>query len=108
MRVYLFDIDGTLIGSRGAGRRAFERACARVMGPGMERAGRRAGRAIDRREIWVIGDTPRDVAAAHHAGVRAIGVATGPHDVDALARSGADVVHETLAGFLDGLDLLGS
>jgi phosphoglycolate phosphatase-like HAD superfamily hydrolase len=47
-------------------------------------------------EVWVIGDTPRDVAAAHAAGARAIGVATGAYDFDALERAGADVVLETL------------
>src|SRR5678815_1052387 len=31
MMLYLFDIDGTLIGGDGSGRRAFERACAEVL-----------------------------------------------------------------------------
>ena len=32
MRLFLFDIDGTLITARGAGRRAFKRALERVFG----------------------------------------------------------------------------
>jgi phosphoglycolate phosphatase-like HAD superfamily hydrolase len=60
----------------------------------IERAEARAGRAIARADIWVIGDTPRDIAAARACGVRAIGVATGPHRPDALRD--ADLVWETL------------
>jgi phosphoglycolate phosphatase len=32
----------------------------------------------------LIGDTPRDIQAAHHGGARAIAVASGPYDVDGL------------------------
>lgn len=38
----------------------------------------------------VIGDTPRDVAAAHAAGARALGVATGKWDEAALRAAGAE------------------
>lgn len=72
---------------------------AALVGHAIRRAKARAGRPLGRDEIWVIGDTPRDVAAAHACGVRAIGVATGPHRPDALAASGADVVMETLEEF---------
>src|SRR5262249_4054159 len=61
----------------------------------LERGERPAGRALDRRrEIVVIGDTPKDVAAAHACGVPAIGVATGPphYTTAALAATGADWV----------------
>jgi phosphoglycolate phosphatase-like HAD superfamily hydrolase len=60
------------------------------------RAEAHAARRFDRRDIWVIGDTPRDVAAAHACGAMAIGVATGSHRAHALAASGAEVVWETL------------
>jgi phosphoglycolate phosphatase-like HAD superfamily hydrolase len=63
------------------------------------RAEERAGCSIARHEIRLIGDTPRDIAAARHVGVRAIGVATGMHDMDALDRAGADEVHATLESF---------
>lgn len=72
---------------------------AELIGVAIERAERHGGRAIERREVAVIGDTPRDVHAARTAGVRAVGVATGIHDAAALAAAGADEVHETLATF---------
>jgi phosphoglycolate phosphatase len=47
-------------------------------------------------EIFVIGDTPRDIDAAHLAGCTAIGIATGHYDAAALREAGADHVLETL------------
>jgi phosphoglycolate phosphatase-like HAD superfamily hydrolase len=57
------------------------------------------GRAGDwpRERTVVVGDTPRDVDAAHGAGVRCVAVAAGPYDRDALAAAGADAVVDTLA-----------
>jgi phosphoglycolate phosphatase len=46
-----------------------------------------------------VGDSPPDMAAAVQAGVRAVGVATGSSSSDDLARAGADVVLDSLAGF---------
>jgi phosphoglycolate phosphatase len=46
-----------------------------------------------------VGDSPPDMAAAVQAGVRAVGVATGSFSGDDLARAGADVVLDSLAGF---------
>jgi phosphoglycolate phosphatase-like HAD superfamily hydrolase len=63
------------------------------------RAERLAARAIERSAIAVIGDTPRDIAAARAVGARAIGVATGMHDTAALLAAGADEVHETLVTY---------
>jgi phosphoglycolate phosphatase-like HAD superfamily hydrolase len=60
----------------------------------------RAGRSFMRDEIWVIGDTPKDVAAAHAAGARCLGVATGWYDQEQLRDAGADLVHPTLAEWL--------
>lgn len=60
----------------------------------------RAGRRFVRDEIFVIGDTPKDVAAAHAAGARAVAVATGWYGVDELAASGADAVYPTMAEWL--------
>lgn len=68
------------------------------------RARQRSGHSFTADAIWVIGDTPRDVAAAHAAGVRAIGVATGPHNETALAAAGADRVFSTLEPFLASLN----
>jgi phosphoglycolate phosphatase len=73
---------------------------------GVERAGivRRAvergeaflGADVPNREIFVIGDTPLDIEAAHEAGCTAIGVATGKFDMDALREAGADHVIATM------------
>jgi phosphoglycolate phosphatase-like HAD superfamily hydrolase len=42
----------------------------------------------------VIGDTPRDVLAAHEAGLPACGVATGRWSIQQLAEHGAEVLLE--------------
>jgi phosphoglycolate phosphatase len=54
------------------------------------------GEDVPNSEIFVIGDTPRDIDAAHEAGCSAIGVATGHYDAPALREAGADHVLETL------------
>ena len=46
-----------------------------------------------------VGDSPPDMAAAVQAGVRAVGVATGSFSGQDLARAGAAVVLDSLAGF---------
>ncbi len=58
----------------------------------IERAGMVSGTPIDPAHCDVVGDTPRDVAAAHGAGAVAIGVATGVYSTDDLRASGADHV----------------
>jgi phosphoglycolate phosphatase len=73
---------------------------------GVERAGivRRAvergeaflGADVPNSEIYVIGDTPLDIEAAHAVGCTAVGVATGKYDAAALREAGADHVLETL------------
>ncbi len=42
--------------------------------------------------VYLIGDTPKDVMAAKDAGVKCIAVATGSFSVDELKKSGADFV----------------
>ena len=69
---------------------------------GIER-GRKHARLGVEAEVWVIGDTPRDIAAAHAAGARAVGVATGSYDTAALASAGADLVAATLDEWIDRL-----
>jgi phosphoglycolate phosphatase-like HAD superfamily hydrolase len=54
------------------------------------------GEDVPNTQIFVIGDTPLDIEAAHKAGCSAIGVATGHYDVDALREAGADHVLATL------------
>ncbi len=62
----------------------------------IERGERHAGRRFERRDVLVIGDTVRDIAAARANGAVALAVATGGEDVATLAAAGADEVFETL------------
>ena len=55
------------------------------------------GKPVSAAETVIIGDTPRDIEAAHANGVRAIAVTTGPFSEDELAAAGADVVLPGLA-----------
>jgi phosphoglycolate phosphatase-like HAD superfamily hydrolase len=63
----------------------------------------RAGLRLEREEIIVIGDTPKDIAAAHAAGATAYAVATGSYSVDALAQAGADRSFASLREWLSEL-----
>jgi phosphoglycolate phosphatase len=56
-----------------------------------------SGHDIDPSEVLVVGDTPRDVEAAHGAGAVAVGVATGEYSVDQLRDGGADHVLRSFA-----------
>jgi phosphoglycolate phosphatase-like HAD superfamily hydrolase len=82
----------------GYGSDAAERA--ELVRVGIARGQRHAGRSFARHQIFVIGDTPKDVAAAHAAGATAIGVATGSFTVEQLRASGADATYDTMAGWL--------
>ena len=62
----------------------------------VERGEAMLGRDVPNTEIYVIGDTPLDIAAAHAAGCTAIAVATGHYDREALQDAGADHVLATL------------
>ncbi|MDB4965971.1 MAG: Haloacid dehalogenase domain protein hydrolase [Myxococcales bacterium] len=82
----------------GFGSDAAERA--ELVRVAIERGCTRAGRRFMRDEIWVIGDTPRDISAAHAAGARAVAVATGWYSLEQLTEAGADAVHPTMAEWL--------
>ncbi len=69
----------------------------------IERAGRIHGHPLDAARLLVVGDTPRDIDAAHAAGAIAVGVATGKYTVEALRDAGADHVLTTLEDPLPGL-----
>jgi phosphoglycolate phosphatase len=58
----------------------------------MERAARLLGRTFTGTDIVIIGDTPRDIAAARAVGARAIAVATGTYSEEDLHQAGAGVV----------------
>jgi phosphoglycolate phosphatase-like HAD superfamily hydrolase len=54
------------------------------------------GGDVPNEQIFVIGDTPRDIDAAHAVGCTAIAVATGHYDREALRDAGAEHVLGTL------------
>jgi phosphoglycolate phosphatase len=58
----------------------------------MDRARHAFGRDFAKSDVWIIGDTPLDVACGRHEGVRTLAVATGRHPVEELSGCGADVV----------------
>ena len=64
------------------------------------------GREFDRSEVWIIGDTPLDVACGRHEGVRTLAVATGRHRSQELIDCGADEVVEDLTGLESALRTL--
>jgi phosphoglycolate phosphatase-like HAD superfamily hydrolase len=55
------------------------------------------GHAIEPDDVWVIGDTPRDLQCARDTGVRCALVATGTPSYEALAGLGADAVFADLS-----------
>jgi phosphoglycolate phosphatase len=62
----------------------------------VERGEAMLGRDVPNTAIYVVGDTPLDIEAAHAAGCSAIAVATGRYDAAALRNAGAEHVLETL------------
>ncbi len=67
------------------------------LGPiALERAAAHTGRTFTAAQIWVIGDTPKDIACAHAIGARCLAVATGQFSAEALQAHGADQVVESL------------
>jgi phosphoglycolate phosphatase len=64
-----------------------------------------AGWKPDHGGVWVVGDTPRDLACARAVGVRCALVATGRRPVEELAGLGADIVLPDLSDPQPLLDL---
>jgi phosphoglycolate phosphatase-like HAD superfamily hydrolase len=62
----------------------------------VERGEAMLGANVPNSEIFVVGDTPLDISAAHAVDCTAIGVATGHFDAAALREAGADHVLETM------------
>lgn len=69
----------------------------RVVAAALGRASERLGRPVRPSEALVIGDTPRDVSAAHALGVPVLAVATGRYGEEELRATGAEHVAATLA-----------
>lgn len=59
------------------------------------------GRAFDPEDVFVIGDTPRDVNAGREAGFQTVAIATGDHSTAILKESGAGLVIDDLEGGRD-------
>jgi phosphoglycolate phosphatase-like HAD superfamily hydrolase len=64
---------------------------AKVVGKAIERVGGPA------EQVWVVGDTPLDVLAAHANGAKALGVATGSLSTGELLEAEADVAVDDLS-----------
>ena len=62
----------------------------------LERAARLRGRTFDPGDVWIVGDTPHDLACAQAAGARCVLVATGRTEKHELAGIGADAVLDDL------------
>jgi phosphoglycolate phosphatase len=71
-------------------------ARAGIVRQAVERGEAFLGADVPNTEIFVIGDTPLDIEAAHAVGCTAIGVATGKFDAEALRAAGADHVIATM------------
>lgn len=57
------------------------------------------GAGVSAEQVLVIGDTPKDIAAALDNGVTAVGVATGSYTTDQLRESGAHMVFEDFSNW---------
>ena len=64
------------------------------------------GVSLPASQVWVVGDTPRDLACARAAGARCLLVATGRYTYPELAGLGADAAVENLADWSSVVDLL--
>jgi phosphoglycolate phosphatase len=74
--------------------------------PDVVRAAWKRARDLGASEALVIGDTPRDVLAAHEAGLPACGVATGRWTVQQLAEHGAEVLLQDFSDVAESERLL--
>jgi phosphoglycolate phosphatase-like HAD superfamily hydrolase len=78
----------------------------RLVPVALERVERRYGRRLDPRDVWVVGDTPRDLACARAGGARCLLVGTGRDGYERLKGIGADAVLPDLSDADAVVDLL--
>jgi len=69
----------------------------RIVALAARRLARRARRPLQECRLYVVGDTPEDIAAARASGATAVAVATGKHSLQELSQAGADLLFPTLA-----------
>lgn len=62
----------------------------------LERGAMLLGEPLDPSKVLVVGDTPKDLDAAHGARCVAVGVATGHYSREQLTEAGADIVLDSL------------
>lgn len=62
----------------------------------IERAIRRYGRRPSASDVWLVGDTPNDIAAARAHGARVLAVASGPHTLEELEGHAPDAAVRSL------------
>src|SRR3954451_12804069 len=69
----------------------------------LARGERLLGEKLDPKQVLVVGDTPKDLDAAHGADCVAVGVATGHYTREQLDEAGADIVLDSLRDPFPGL-----
>jgi phosphoglycolate phosphatase len=74
--------------------------------PEIVRTAWKRAQELGARDALVIGDTPRDVLAAHEAGLPACGVATGRWSIQQLGEHGAEVLLEDFTDLQESERLL--
>jgi phosphoglycolate phosphatase-like HAD superfamily hydrolase len=94
-----FDVDVGAYGTDHADRNA-------LVPIALDRVRRLRGERYRGDDVWVIGDTPADLACARAAGVRCLLVATGQYAMRELASLGADAVLADLTATDDVLGIL--
>ena len=70
----------------------------------IKRGSRLLGQELDPAKVFVVGDTPKDVEAAHGAGCVAVATATGHYSREQLEATGAEHVLDSLREPFPGLD----
>ncbi|MGP0031990.1 MAG: HAD family hydrolase [Acidimicrobiales bacterium] len=72
----------------------------------MSRVAEQTGWRTDPNQVWVIGDTPRDLECARAAGVRCLLVGTGRYTADSLEGIGANAVLDDMSDTTAVVNLL--
>jgi phosphoglycolate phosphatase len=72
----------------------------------LERFERVRGERLSPPQVWIVGDTPRDLACARAAGAHCLLVATGRYTLDELSGLGADAARADLTDTAAVLELI--